>query len=116
MKKISLSVLALTACMSMFAQNYEKPTPMTSATRFGIKGGVNFSTLKLENASNASTTYSTEDLAGFNGGLFANIPLGGILKFQPELEYSSQGSKYATTTQTISGPINSTSNTKLGYI
>jgi hypothetical protein len=117
MKKISLSVLALTACMSMFAQNYEKPTPMASTARFGIKGGVNFSTLKLEQDASSSTSSTTEDLAGFNGGVFANIPMGGVLKFQPELVYSSQGSKFTSTTQIpLSAPVTTTSNKKLGYI
>src|SRR5881398_3316882 len=117
MKKISLSVLALTTCMSMFAQNYEKTTPMTSATRFGLKAGVNFSTLKLEGSGNSNTSNSTEDLAGLNGGFFANIPIGGVFKFQPELVYSSQGSKFTSTTQVpFSGTVTSTSNMKLNYI
>src|SRR5947209_14810581 len=117
MKKISLSVLALTTCMSLFAQNYEKSTPMATATRFGIKAGVNFSTIRLEGDNNSSTTNSTEDLAGLTGGFFANIPIGGVFKFQPELVYSSQGSKFTSTTQVpLSGTVTSTSNMKLNYI
>lgn len=116
MKKISLIVLAVVTSVAMYAQNYEKPTPMTVTTRFGIKGGVNLSEFKVESAP-SGVSINTQNKAGFNGGVFANVPISTMFRFQPELVYSAQGSKMTITQPAFpSGTTTSTFDTRLGYI
>jgi hypothetical protein len=56
--------------------------------RFGIKGGLNYSTL----APNLDAVDEENGRIGLHGGLFARIPLGGMLAIQPEVLFSSRGS------------------------
>jgi hypothetical protein len=54
---------------------------------FGLKGGINFSNMTSDNfAENDSKT-------GFHIGLISEIPLGDKFSVQPEILYSSQGTK-----------------------
>ncbi|HZF64558.1 MAG TPA: porin family protein, partial [Chitinophagaceae bacterium] len=81
MKKFFLAV-ALTA--SVVALNAQ------SGAGFGVKGGLNLA--------NLTVTGDDEDAdfkmkPGFHLGVFANVPLGGTLSFQPELLYSAEGAK-----------------------
>ncbi|HZF64431.1 MAG TPA: porin family protein, partial [Chitinophagaceae bacterium] len=62
-----------------------------SGAGFGVKGGLNL----------ASLTVTGDDVdddfkmkPGFHLGVFANVPLGGTLSFQPELVYSAEGAKF----------------------
>jgi hypothetical protein len=96
MKKISLFALALTTSVAMFAQNYEKTTPMATAPRFGIKAGVNLAEMRANGYASGSQP-SSEMKTSMNGGFFYNAPLGtGGLAIQPELVYSGQGGKMST--------------------
>lgn len=54
--------------------------------RFGIKGGLNYSNLDVQDASNSKW------LVGFNLGLFAKLPLSSFVAIQPELYYTTKGS------------------------
>lgn len=54
--------------------------------RFGIKGGLNYSNLDVQDATNAKW------LIGFNLGLFAKLPLSSFVAIQPELYYTTKGS------------------------
>ena len=55
--------------------------------KFGITGGLNVS-----NTVNAyNTNYSTGSIAGFNAGLFLDIPIVYPLSFEPEVLYSQKG-------------------------
>lgn len=54
--------------------------------RFGIKGGLNYSNLDVQDASNSRW------LVGFNLGLFAKLPLSSFVAIQPELYYTTKGS------------------------
>lgn len=114
MKKISLFALALTTSVAMFAQNYEKTTPMARATRFGIKAGVNLAEMRA-NGYPAGTQPTSEMKTSMNGGFLVNVPLGtGGFAVQPELVYSGQGGKMSTT---ASGTTPAThSEQDLGYI
>ena len=76
MKRLLLGILFLFA-LGTYAQNI----------RYGVKTGINFSTLQGDDFDNASGRY------GFAAGFFAQIPLGETLKFQPEILYSGQGIK-----------------------
>jgi len=110
MKKISLIALALTTSLAMFAQDNQLTTPMAKKTYFGLTGGVNLATFRVNDyephiGTNMKTTW--------HGGIFANIPLSGPIYLQPEAIYSGQGSKlveYTTTGTRVS------SEQDLGYI
>lgn len=74
---------------------------------FGVKGGINFSNMTSDHfAENVSKT-------GFHIGLVAEIPFGNKFSVQPEILYSSQGTKAKLITLG-GGPISSEYN--LDYI
>ena len=106
MKKISLLSFVIAAGLSVSAQDpamgstTSTPTlrtPMAVVPRFGIKAGANFATLNSNNYSGGNT-YDANSKTSIKAGLFANIPLGGLLRFQPELLYNSMGAKVKATT------------------
>lgn len=74
-----------------YGQEQETTTPMNSIPTlrptFGIKGGVNFSNLYVENIQDEQVKI------GMLAGLFVKIPLTQRLSFQPELLYSSKGAQ-----------------------
>lgn len=82
MKKIFLG-LALVA--GTFAFSQKTSTASASPVRFGVKAGLNISTLS-DNDFNSK--------AGFYGGVFANIPVAQDFSFQPEVMYSGMGAKF----------------------
>ncbi len=95
MKKAVLFVLALSAGLALFAQD-EKPqlrTPMAVKTRFGLRGGINLADLNSKNASSTAKFTEAESKTSFNAGVFANVPISGMFRFQPEIAFSSQGGK-----------------------
>ena len=79
MKKIILTVGAIFACSFANAQDKEDMS-------FGIKGGLNISS--VTNLDGASS------LTGFHIGGFAEFKVGDKFTVQPELLYSTQGAKY----------------------
>lgn len=80
MKKISLLLtLAVITSVAVHAQN----------ASFGLKGGLN-----LSSWTNNNNGAAYQNRLGFNGGLFAHIPAAANLAIQPEVLYSSQGTKY----------------------
>jgi len=81
MKRITLTTLLLLIVMNTILAQQE-------TVQFGVKGGVNCSTLLDE--------YGTNDYrTGYHAGLFANIPLKDKFTLQPEVVYSAQGAKFA---------------------
>src|ERR1700744_6048493 len=60
--------------------------------QFGIKGGLNLSTVTV---SNGFDGYSYSTLANFNGGVFLKVPVYRAFSVQPEIYYSGQGFKSA---------------------
>ena len=106
MKKMSLLTLFAIAATVSYAQNTtstvpigsmhrqapELRTPMEVKTRFGIKAGVNEARLSAKEFT-ATATPGTQFKTSYHVGAFVNVPLGGLMKLQPELVYSSQGSK-----------------------
>jgi hypothetical protein len=97
MKKISLFALALTTSLAVVAQD-AKParTPMSVQPRFGVKGGVNLASLEIDDDTPA-TNFNTNSKTSFHVGVYANIPVGGMFKLQPELLYIGHGSKVTGT-------------------
>ena len=59
----------------------------TAASKFGIKGGINFSNLSTKEAD------KDKMLTGFNIGLFARMPVTKMFAIQPELYYTTKGAQ-----------------------
>ncbi|WP_042722940.1 porin family protein [Flavobacterium sp. B17] len=99
MKKLILGI-ALTAGSLAFAQTTTTSSNMssTSPVRFGIKGGMNVSSL-----SNDAGLDDSKSKIGFNGGVFANIPVASSFSIQPEVLYNNLGSKVTLTDVNIGG-------------
>ncbi len=79
MKKLLITTFSILLVHLTFAQH----------AHFGIKGGVNLSTLK----NNDAYKYKT----GFHAGVFSHIHLAKHVALQPELLYSSQGTESKST-------------------
>ena len=87
MKKLLLVVAALLAANNAFSQ-----------AKFGVKAGVNFSSLSDLKSFGNDKSYVVElenagMVAGYHVGVFANLCVGDIVSFQPELLFSMQGGK-----------------------
>jgi hypothetical protein len=80
MKKLVLILIAGVSFATAHAQ-----------IQFGVKAGANLSTFTGNDATGAKS------MAGFNGGIFANIPIAKSFSFAPELIYSMKGAKYDST-------------------
>ena len=78
MKKISFFFCTLLLSFGAFSQH----------TGFGLKGGLNVSHLNNSNGSEMGSRL------GFNAGVLAHIHIAPQLAVQPEVVYSSQGTKY----------------------
>lgn len=102
MKKISLLSLVLLSgfgvvsaqTTTMDPDKAHKPlrTAMSTDVRFGLRAGANLATLEIDDDNNA-TTFDNNRKTSLFAGAFVNIPLGGTLRFQPEVSYLGQGSK-----------------------
>lgn len=103
MKKISMLSLALLSgfgfvmaqTTTMDPDKAHKPlrTEMSTATRFGLRAGVNLASLEVDDDNNATPDFDNNSKTSFHAGVFVNIPVGGNFRIQPELSYSGQGSK-----------------------
>lgn len=98
MKKLILGI-AVAASSLAFAQETTTTTASSSnPVRFGIKGGMNVSSL-----SNDAGLDDSKSKIGFNGGVFANIPVASSFSIQPEVLYNNLGSKVTLTDVNIGG-------------
>lgn len=104
MKKLILG-LAVTASSLAFAQ--QTPTTSSNPITFGVKGGMNVSSLSKDEGLD-----DQKSKIGFNAGVFANIPIAESFSVQPEVLYSQYGEK---SDYTLLGNKYSAS-TKLDYI
>lgn len=104
MKKISLALLSLSSSVALFAQSTQPQlrTPMAVTTRFGLRAGVNLADLTAKNLPAGSPFTEAQSRTAYVVGAFANIPLAGMFRFQPEADFSSQGGK-------LQGPSGTTS-------
>lgn len=93
MKKISLVALFVMAAFAMQAQ----------VPGIGLKGGLN-----LASWSNNGSSVNYQNRVSFNAGLFANFNVSPNFAVQPEVVYSSQGTKY--------NPGNQEHNLQMNYI
>jgi hypothetical protein len=93
MRKIILSAIAVMAFGFTNAQE----------TRFGVKGGLNISTVV------GGDVEDTKSLVGFHVGGFAEINIVQRFFIQPELLFSTQGTK-------VDGPFGTDADIKLNYL
>lgn len=102
MKKIILSSLLILAVSFTYAQKAE----------FGVKGGLNI----------ANQNYSGEDapspssIIGFHIGGFVDVKISEKFSFQPELIYSTQGSKFSENLSIEGDVYNVDATLKMAYI
>lgn len=74
--------------------------------RFGVKGGLNLSNLSLEDNDDSNLR------TGFHVGVWAGFPIATNLSLQPELQYSSDGTRWLQETSEYSAD----ASLKLDYI
>jgi hypothetical protein len=88
---------------------------LTFAQQFGIKGGMNVSSLSKD-----ASLSDQKSKIGFNAGVFMNAPLAANFSIQPELLYSQMGDKStSTSTTTVGGTTvvsKTTGSTNLDYV
>lgn len=82
MKKTTIIFLIGVLCITVPGLAQDE-NPM----RLGVKGGVNLSNFRVDEIADNNMK------AGLNLGLFAKLPVGSMFSIQPELLYSSKGSK-----------------------
>ena len=99
--KIILASLVLTI-MGFTNSNAQS----SNVTKFGVKGGVNFSNLYTDNADDENV------LTGFNIGLYAKVPVTNSISVQPEIYYTGKGAEVVYNNAFASG----TAKFKLNYI
>ncbi len=80
-------------------------TANAQKTKFGIKGGLNSSSLK---ATGSGATFTSDSKIGFYAGAFASLSISQNFGVQPELLYSLLGARYKY--------INTNINRNLSYI
>lgn len=110
MKKLILG-LAVTASSLAFAQTTSTSTSSSNPITFGVKGGMNVSSL-----SNGADLSDSKSKIGFNAGVFANIPIASSFSIQPEVIYNDLGSKVTREYTVLGNKFKNESSTNLGYI
>ena len=85
------------AATSVSAQVQQTSTEFGLTPKIGIKGGVNFTNLYVDDVHDENMK------AGLNLGLFAKVPVSRGFSIQPEILYSSKGAKVAYENSLIGG-------------
>ena len=85
MKNLNQRIAILTVILTSLFQNVQ--AQVSSEPSMGVKGGVNFSNMYVEDVDDENM------LVGFNVGLFANMPISSKLAFQPEFNFTTKGSE-----------------------
>ncbi|MDH6253734.1 outer membrane immunogenic protein [Chryseobacterium sp. H1D6B] len=111
MKKLILG-LAVTASSLAFAQQTTSTsTSSSSPVTFGVKGGMNVSSL-----SKGADLDDSKSKIGFNAGVFANIPVGSSFSVQPEVIYNDLGSKVTRKYSAFGNDYKADYSRNLGYV
>jgi opacity protein-like surface antigen len=84
MKKIFLGLTLIVGTLTFAQQKTSAKKTPSSPITFGIKAGLNVSSV---------SNLDAKARAGFYGGAFANIPVAKDFSVQPEVLYSAQGAK-----------------------
>lgn len=107
MKKISLFALALATGVVMYAQESQPQlrTTTETKTRFGLRAGVNLATVNMSGGTSLSegSVTGANSKTSYNAGILINIPMGmSAFRFQPEVNFSSQGARLFGNNNTFS--------------
>ena len=94
------------AALVLSFMGYTNANAQSNVTKFGVKGGVNFSNLYTDNADDENV------LTGFNIGLYAKVPVTNSISIQPEVYYTGKGAEVVYDNVFASG----TAKFKLNYI
>ncbi len=86
MKKL---ILGMAVMVGSFAFAQQTPAKSSSPIKFGLKAGMNVSSMTKE-----SDLDDQGSKIGFNAGAFANIPIASSFSIQPEVLYSQYGDKF----------------------
>ena len=84
---MKFSFKAIAAIMVLSISHFSTIAQDSNPVRFGIKGGINFSTLYAKNADD------TKMRTGFNVGLFTKLPVSNYVAIQPELYFTTKGAE-----------------------
>jgi hypothetical protein len=98
LKNLTATVLLLLGTTSI-VNAQERIATSGSSTKFGIKGGVNFSNLYTEDVTDENV------LTGFHLGAFVELPLTAAISLQPEVAYSTKGAENEYDNATASGRV-----------
>jgi hypothetical protein len=82
-----IAICSIIVSSSLYAQQQVTWNERGLTTKFGIKGGINFSNLYIDNVEKENLKI------GVNAGFFAKIPIIRGISIQPELLYSNKGAK-----------------------
>jgi hypothetical protein len=98
MKKVNLFLfLAMIVSTTVIAQSEPQlRTPMAVKTRVGLRAGLNLADMRASDQTTSGTSTmatGSQSKTSFNAGIFVNVPIGTMLRFQPEVSLSSQGGK-----------------------
>lgn len=85
MKNIHKSKIVLFMIMASLFNTLQ--AQVSTEPSIGVKGGVNFSNLYVEDVDDKNM------LVGFNVGLYTNFPISNGLSFQPEFNFTTKGSE-----------------------
>ncbi|MEW7278131.1 porin family protein [Aquimarina sp. 2201CG1-2-11] len=102
MKKLLLFAVLTSLSLVSNAQEEE--------IRFGAKAGINFATITGDETDNVGGK------TGFHVGAVVEIPLSEKFAFQPEILYSTQGSKYESSFEVFNETTTEETTTKLNYL
>ncbi len=81
--------------------------------KFGIKGGLNIANLSV---SGDSANPTTSPIIGFHVGALLEVKLSDKIALQPELLYSTQGTKFSLQLPIEENPVNVDAQIDFGYI
>ena len=99
MKTMHKHVSILVIVASLFLT----PSVSDAQVKFGIRGGLNASTISFKNLPNKAERF------GYHVGVFADVPVSaGFMSIQPELSYSAKGTAFK--------PLNDRQTLNLNYV
>lgn len=81
------SIIYLLGISTLLVSSNLKAQENKNVAQFGVKGGLNLSTLYTDNIEDKNT------LIGFNAGVFAKVPLTSFIALQPEVYYTTKGAE-----------------------
>lgn len=87
MKRLIKITAIVTLFFGLSATAQSNRVTTVEGPSFGLKGGVNFSNLYVEDVDDENM------LVGFNVGGFVEIPLNSLISIQPELGFTTKGSE-----------------------